>query len=132
MKKIAIVNQRYGLEVNGGSEYYTRLIANKLNEIYDVEILTTRALNYDTWENYYSEGLHKVEGIKVRRFSTSRKRNMLRFRIISKLLQLYKKSSHYLEAKWIDEQGPLSEGLIKYIHNNKDKYDIFIFVTYLY
>ena len=32
MKKIALVNQRYGLEVNGGSEYYTRLIADKLSK----------------------------------------------------------------------------------------------------
>lgn len=29
-KKIAIVNQRYGVEVNGGSEYYTRMLAEHL------------------------------------------------------------------------------------------------------
>ena len=41
MKRIAIVNQRYGLEVNGGSEYYARLIAEHLNKYYNVEVLTT-------------------------------------------------------------------------------------------
>ena len=36
-KKIAIVNQRYGIEVNGGSEQYTRMIAERLQKYYDVE-----------------------------------------------------------------------------------------------
>ena len=44
MKKIALVNQRYGLEVNGGSEYYTRLLAEKLAQYYQVEVLTTKAV----------------------------------------------------------------------------------------
>lgn len=41
MKKIAIINQRYGIEVNGGSEYYARLLAEHLSSYYDVEVLTT-------------------------------------------------------------------------------------------
>ena len=50
-KRIAIVNQRYGLEVNGGSEYYARLIAEHLKDFYVVDVLTTPALDYDTWAN---------------------------------------------------------------------------------
>ena len=41
MKKIALVNQRYGLEVNGGSEYYTRLIAERLANHFEVDVITT-------------------------------------------------------------------------------------------
>ena len=44
MEKIAIINQRYGLEVNGGSELYSREIAERLNSNYDVEVLTSCAV----------------------------------------------------------------------------------------
>ena len=40
-KRIAIINQRYGEEVNGGSEYYTKKLAEHLAPFYDVEVLTT-------------------------------------------------------------------------------------------
>ena len=44
MEKIAIINQRYGLEVNGGSELYSREIAERLKAKYDVEVLTSCAV----------------------------------------------------------------------------------------
>ena len=48
MKRIALVNQRYGLEVNGGSEYYTRLIAERLTGEFQVDVITTKSLDYTT------------------------------------------------------------------------------------
>ena len=62
MKKIALINQRYGLEVNGGSETYTRQIAEKLRDNFEVEILTTKALSYDQWENYYEQDEELING----------------------------------------------------------------------
>ena len=68
MKKIALVNQRYGLEVNGGSEYYTRLIAEKLSKYYEVEVLTSKALSYEKWADYYTKD---VEDRKSTRLNSS-------------------------------------------------------------
>lgn len=132
MKKIAIVNQRYGLEVNGGSEYYTRLIAEHLKKYYDVEILTTTALDYDTWENHYPRGSGEINGVKVRRFPVKKKRNMFRFRIVSKVTRILSKAGIHLDQWWICEQGPNAPALIQYIRECRDSYDAFIFVTYLY
>ena len=68
MKKIAIINQRYGLEVNGGSELYSRQIAERLKAKYEVEVLTSCAVEYVKWQNYYKEGVEDINGVTVRRF----------------------------------------------------------------
>ncbi len=130
MKKIAIINQRYGLEVNGGSEYYTRLVAEHLKNDYDVEVLTTCALDYVTWANHYDEGITQINGVNVRRFSVKQERNPKKFNAINeKLLQEHDVSA---EQEWVRAQGPYCPKLIEYIEENQDKYEVFIFVTYLY
>lgn len=48
-EKVAIINQRYGLEVNGGSELYSRQIAERLKAKYEVEVLTSCAVEYVKW-----------------------------------------------------------------------------------
>ena len=67
-KKIALVNHRYGLEVTGGSELECRLLAEKLKKYYEVEVLTTCAIDDGTWSNFYPEGVQNVDQIVVRRF----------------------------------------------------------------
>ena len=74
VKKIAIVNQRYGLEVNGGSELYTRQLAEKLTAVYEVDVITTKALDYSLWENYYEKDREVINGVNVLRFDVERLR----------------------------------------------------------
>lgn len=131
-KKIAIINQRYGKEVNGGSEVYTRLLAEHLSEHYDIEILTTTALNYDTWENYYPEGITIENGISVRRFRVNKIRRMKYFRIVNKLIRMLPYKVKVLEEWWAKEQGPFCPDFLSYLELHQKDYDIFIFVTYLY
>lgn len=131
-KKIALVNQRYGLEVNGGSELHCRQLAEKLNGIYDVEIITTCALDYTTWENYYPEGLCEVNGIPVRRFKVDRRRKPRQFKKLSDRVIGVKGHSDADEEKWIDAQGPYSPDCVKYIVDHSGDYEVIIFMTYLY
>lgn len=131
-KKIAIVNQRYGIEVNGGSEYYTRMLAERLQKHYEVEVLTTTALDYDTWAPYYPEGLQSVNQINVRRFAVDKQRNMKHFSQVDRLMRNLPWLRCFLEPLWIRTQGPYCPMLIRYIKEHKEDYDVFIFVTYLY
>lgn len=132
MKRIAFVNQRYGKEVNGGSEYYTRLMAQKLKEHYEVEVLTTKALTYEKWEDYYKEDIEEIDGVKVRRFGVKRKRSRILQRLLKILITRFGGNKRKITETWNKVLGPYVPDLVKYIRENKEEYDAFIFVTYMY
>lgn len=132
MKKIAFVNQRYGLEVNGGSEYYTREIAEHLKDEFEIEVLTTKAVDYVTWKNEYSADIDMINGVKVHRFPVTQERDMRKFGLINQRLLNKREHTEEEEQEWFDEQGPLSPAFVQYVKNYSDEYDAFIFVTYLY
>lgn len=129
--KLAIVNQRYGLEVNGGSEYYTRLLAEHMAKYHEVDVLTTKAMDHDTWSNIFEQDEELIHGIKVRRFEVKKERTDA-FRRIDRIRYHFPWKSRLIEKKWIYEQGPYTPDLIKYIERHTDEYDLFLFVTYLY
>ncbi|WP_405175125.1 glycosyltransferase [Paenibacillus sp. FSL H8-0261] len=131
-KKIAFVVQRYGLEVNGGSELSCRLIAEKLSQHYEVEILTTKALDYVTWENHYTEDIEKINGITVRRFKTDFPRESKVFNKINEQVFTKPQKNIYDELEWMKAQGPASFELIEYIQKSQNQYHKIIFFTYLY
>lgn len=134
MKRIALVNQRYGLEVNGGSEYYTRLIAERLTAHYQVDVITTKALDYTTWENHYPADEEELGGVRVLRFPVEQPRakdfNDCNGAYLQKLADGKRDLAE--EAAWFEKQGPYSPAAIDYIRTHRDDYDAFIFVTYLY
>lgn len=129
--KIAFVVQRYGLEVNGGAEFLCRLVAEHLSKHFEVDILTTCAIDYITWKNEYSPGVEILNGVCVRRFPVDYERNLQRF---SKSAEKIFGNVHTYEdeIEWMKLQGPYSTKLLNYIKDNKDNYTFFIFITYLY
>lgn len=131
MRKVAFVVQRYGLEVNGGAEVLCRSTAEHMSRYWDVEVLTTCALDYLTWRNEYRAGVEKINGVTVRRFPVKRPRNWNYFRLLSRL---YSKvpGSKALGIEWMRAQGPYSPGLFDFIKRERAGYDFFIFSTYLY
>ena len=62
-EKIAFVVVRYGKDINGGAEYHCRMLAERLVNDYDVEVLTTCVKNYVTGENEYPEGKETLNGV---------------------------------------------------------------------
>ncbi len=132
MKKIALVNQRYGMEVNGGSEYYTRLLAEKLTRYYEVEVLTTKAASYDTWENSYACDEEVIHGVLVRRFAVEKNRNVWQQKICGKLITVCGLDNKAVNRAWINAQGPYVPELLQYIGEKAEDYETFVFITYLY
>jgi glycosyltransferase involved in cell wall biosynthesis len=153
-KKIGIVVQRYGLEVNGGAELHARLIAEKLARNYDVTVLTSCALDYITWKPHYDAGDTYVNDVKVTRFENSeRAPSVLQHQMdrkfrgrhlkqkiyrISKHANWWKKLVPSAEisfsdgVKWLEMQGPAMPALVDYIKLHQQEYDAFIMFSAIY
>ena len=63
--KIAIVVQRYGQEVNGGAEQMARWVAEQLTALAEVHVLTTCAVDYQTWADHYPAGSTQLNGVQI-------------------------------------------------------------------
>lgn len=129
--RLAFVIQRYGAEVLGGSEHLCRLLAERLAAQHQVEVLTTCARDYITWENAYPEGADRVRGVTVRRFVTARTRDLEAFNRLSDRL-FTTPHTRGDEMEWLRQQGPWSPALLEYLKRHHQQYDVLIFFTYLY
>ena len=129
--KIAFIVQRYGTEILGGSEYHCRLIAERLAPRHQVEVLTTCARDYISWQNEYPEGTDRIRGVTVRRFACSRTRNLKEFNAYSDWI-FENRHTPADELEWLKQQGPWAPGLLEYLERHHQHYDVLIFFTYLY
>jgi len=129
--KLALVVQRYGLEINGGAELHCRWVAEHLKQYAEVEVLTTKAADYITWRNSYTQDEEEVNGIRVRRFPVARVRDPKRFGRLQEWL-LHHEHRESDELRWLDEEGPRAPALIQYIRDRKTAYDYFLFFSYRY
>ena len=129
MKTICFVVQRYGKQILGGSEAYCRQIAERLTEWYKVEVLTSKALDYLTWENEIEEDTEELNGVIIHRFPTEHSRCLTQ-EIIDRAYGEEKTLDNGQE--WLDAQGPYCPALVEYLQQHEAEYDAVVLMTYLY
>lgn len=149
--RVALIVQRYGLEVLGGSETLARQYAGFLHDFCDLEVLTTCALEHSSWQNHYEPGLTEVDGIPVRRFWVDALRtpywgklyDMLKGTLdepsfagsLEQKNELAQRLSSWpdaLQEETVRWQGPYSSELFEFLRDHRKHYDLFLFFTYLF
>jgi glycosyltransferase involved in cell wall biosynthesis len=129
--RVGFVVQRYGPEVVGGAELHCRWVAERLAERHEVEVLTTTATDYLSWENVLGEGRQEVNGIPVRRFKVSRPRRAQSFDDIANKVCFFEHTDED-ERRWMEEHGPVCPGLVDHLRAHEAEFDALVFFSYRY
>jgi glycosyltransferase involved in cell wall biosynthesis len=129
--RLAFIVQRYGTDILGGSEYHCRLIAERMAQKHEVDVLTTCARDYITWKNEYPEASERIHSVNVRRFANSHERTIEGFNRYSEWI-FHHPHTREDEMSWLEQQGPWCPRLIDYLERGHDSYDALVFFTYLY
>jgi glycosyltransferase involved in cell wall biosynthesis len=130
-RKIAIVVQRYGEDITGGSESLARAVAERLTTDYRVIVLTSCARDYVTWRNELPVGESVVNNVKILRFATSEERDLASFNAFAEPLYVQPHDED-AELEFLRRQGPVMPDLVEHLAETKDGYAAVIFFTYLY
>lgn len=145
MQRIALVVQRCHPSIVGGSEALCLQYAQMLQDRFQVDVITTTALDYSTWDNALPAGPEQLEDFTIRRFPVAAPRgrkwhrlNRL-FRLRERLRRLLPGSGSWFpgfslarQEEWIRSQGPWSPQLIDFLQQEQERYALLIFMTYLY
>jgi len=148
MKRVAIVVQRCHGSVVGGSESLAWNYATLLGDAYDVDVLTTTAIDISDWANVLPEGREQRDGFNIIRFPVTVGRSAYWGRLYDRLREgfnpfavgRHRNGGQTLQPRWtlalqeefIKHQGPYSEPLNNYLAAHWRDYQAIIFVTYLY
>jgi glycosyltransferase involved in cell wall biosynthesis len=130
--KVAFVVPRYGDEVFGGAERAAQQLAERLHAQrgWAVEALTTCAVDYRTWDNWYPEGVSELRGVRVHRFASRRGRSPDFDAYSGPVLASPEHASAEQQAGWIERQGPVCPDLLDAIEASDA--DVVTFHPYLY
>lgn len=126
--------QRYGDDIVGGSESACRNFAERLVERgHEVEVLTSCARSYVDWKNAYDPGTELINGVTVHRLPVREPR---RPEIFGPLDNWVHTGPHpvpkYLQQHWAKAMGPELVGQRSWLLENYQRFDVSIFMTYLY
>ena len=149
-ENIAFVVVGKGLNINGGAEYHCRMLAERLTNDYNVEVLTTCVDNYRTGENLEFKEKEIINKVIVRRFKTNPTHPELENFYKKKAKPAYKLRRflykchflaiasyffpiwHFKEKEELEALGSQvfhSPALFNFIKENKDNYKAIIPIT---
>ncbi len=130
--KIAYVVPRYGTEIRGGAETGARMFAEHLvaDRGYEVEVVTTCALDALTWQDELAEGTESINGVSVRRIASEAGRSVGFHPLSGQLLADPEHAGVDDMERWVDLQGPRSPALLKAVEASDA--DVIAFYPYLY
>jgi glycosyltransferase involved in cell wall biosynthesis/SAM-dependent methyltransferase len=149
MKRVAIIVQRCHESIVGGAEALAWQYATFLKDAYEVDVLSTRAIDAGYWSNALPEGLEVREGVNIRRFHVDIGYSPYRTELFARMLRDYDRfgagrhlapDNHTKHIPWsiplqeelIRRIGPYSESLVEYLRLHWSDYRAIIVVTYLY
>ena len=145
MSRVAIVVQRCHEDIVGGSETLAWHYAQLLSDAYEVDVLTTTAVDTSEWANTLPAGSETRDGVRIQRFPVTIGRSRYWVKLHDRLTQEFglvvpTKTQDVPQLDWtialqedlIRHQGPYSEPLLTYLNENWRDYRAVIFITYLY
>lgn len=143
MSRVAIVVQRCHPDIAGGSEALAWHYAQLLQRRGEVDVLTSCALDYRTWDNALPEGEEYRDGVRLLRFASAWPRGSWFNELHRRLLQAHARDVERdggarldwrapLAEQFVRAQGPWCPGLLDHLARRGDDYDAVVFCTYLY
>ncbi len=125
--KLQFVVPRYGVEILGGAESAARMLAERIVRYcdWDVEVLSTCALDHISWENELAPGKSELNGVSVYRFINEQGRLPEFFELDAKLKLDPLAFTLAQSRDWVDLQGPISKGLLEAIETSDAEFIAF-------
>lgn len=129
--RIAFVLSRFGREVIGGAETLARGLAlEAIRHGWQVEVWTTCATSYTTWNNDLAPGRDQVDGMPVLRFPVDPWDHSA-YHSLSKKLQIRSALAVDEQYHWL-HSGPHSTLLYQHVAAHANEWDAVIVMPYLH
>lgn len=129
--RLALLQARYGEQMAGGAERLARGLAEEAGRHgWKVEVWTTCALSYETWENVLPAGHEQLNGVDIRRFPVDPWDSSERHKL-NKLLTRQAILSVPDQYRWV-EAGPSSAALYEHVQAHAGDFDLVLLMPYLH
>lgn len=126
--------QRYGSEIVGGSESACRMFSEKLvARGHEVEVITSCARSYVDWADELAPGTTVENGVVVHRLPVVNPRSDALFGPIHHhAMQHPGRLPLSEQQRWARLMGPELRGFGEWLLSNQGRFDVAVFMTYLY